>query len=135
MDERHPFYNPKRDLLVYHRRDAAGDKNLVVSTPDGSRCVQLTFYGSPAQSPCWRADGKKIYFIKKLAKPADLKNFYERPSDLRVLDVPEALETLKRQSQKHLKWLKEGRATEKLLAHAQARVDDYRFFLERYHSR
>lgn len=132
MDERHPFYNQKRDLLVYHRRDAAGDKNLVLSTPDGARCVQLTFYGAPAQSPCWSTDGKKLYFVKKLTKPPGLKHFYERESDLRVLDVPQALKTLHKQSKQQLKWLKQGRATERLLACAQARVDDYDFFLERY---
>lgn len=132
QDERHPFYNQKRDMLVYHRRDAAGDKNLVLSSPDGSRTAQLTFYGSPAQSPCWSPDGKKIYFVKKLPKPENLEHFYQRQADVRVIDVPKALEELKDQAKARLKDLQKSGAPEEIVAQAQAELDNYRYFLKKY---
>ena len=132
MDERHPFYNQRRDLLVYHRRDAGGDKNLVLSTPDGSRSAQITFYGAPAQSPCWSPDGKKIYFVKKLHKPENLEFFYDRQAEVRVMDVPQALEDLKDQAKARLKELKKLSAGEETIAQAEAQLDDYRYFLKQY---
>jgi len=92
-DERHPFYNEKRDLLAFHS-DETGDKNIWISTPDGSRRCQLTFYGNAAQSPCWSPDGKKIYFVKKLEKQPEGHHFFERQADIRVIDVKKALEEI-----------------------------------------
>lgn len=131
MDERHPFHNEKRDLLVYHRRKD-GDKNLVLSTPDGKRAVQLTFDGRPCQSPCWSPDGKSIFFIKKGLKPAEGRPFYERQADIRKLDVKDALEDLKDQAKRRLKTLEKAEAAEDLVAQARQELDDYRYFLKRY---
>lgn len=131
LDERHPFYNEKRDLIVYHRKGEDG-KNLVLSTPDGSRTAQITFYGSPAQSPCWSRDGKKIYFVKKLQEPDDLEHFYQRPAEIRVLDVPVALKDLKEQAKQRLKELTKSDAAPEVIAQAETELDNYRFFAKRY---
>jgi len=131
MDERHPFHNEKRDLLVYHRRKD-GDKNLVISTPDGQRSVQLTFDGRPCQSPCWSPDGKSIFFVKKGTKPEEGRPFYERQADIRKLDVKAALEDLKDQAKARLKGLEKAEAGEELVAQARQELDDYRYFLKRY---
>lgn len=131
MDERHPFHNEKRDLLVYHRRKD-GDKNLVIATPDCQRSVQLTFDGRPCQSPCWSPDGKSIFFVKKGSKPEEGRPFYERQADLRRIDVKDALEDLKDQAKARVKALEKADAAEDLIAQARQELDDYRFFLKRY---
>lgn len=130
-DERHPFYNEKVELMVYHRKEA-GDKNLVLSTPDGSRSAQLTFYGRPAQSPCWSPDGKKIYFVKKEAKQPEGEPFYVRKADVRVIDVESALKDLEKQAKKRLKKLKKSDADPELQKLAQQQLDNYEYFLRRY---
>ena len=131
MDERHPFHNDKRDLLVYHRRKD-GDKNLVLSTPDGKRAVQITFDGRPCQSPCWSPDGTEIYFVKTGIKPPEGQPFYERAADLRKIDVKAALEDLKDQCKSRLKGLEKSEAPEDLVAQARQELEDYRYFLKRY---
>ncbi|MCA9793740.1 MAG: PD40 domain-containing protein [Candidatus Eremiobacteraeota bacterium] len=130
-DERHPFYSPSMDLLVYHRKEA-GDKNLVLSTPDGSRTAQLTFYGHPAQSPCWSPDGKKIYFVKKDVKQAEGEPFYARQSEIRVMDVEKALKDLKKQAKDQLKKLEAEGAKPELVELARQQHDNYSYFLRRY---
>lgn len=130
-DERHPFYNEEVDLLVYHRKED-GDKNLVLSTPDGSRTAQLTFYGKPAQSPCWSPDGRKIYFIKKGTKPEGMQHFYERPTEVRVLDVKKALKDLVKQATERLESLEASDAPADLVELAREQRDTYRSFLARY---
>ncbi|MCA9776464.1 MAG: PD40 domain-containing protein [Candidatus Eremiobacteraeota bacterium] len=130
-DEKHAFYNKKRDLMVYHRK-VEGDKNLVLSTPDGSRTAQLTFYGHPAQSPCWSPDGKEIYFVKKDVRQADGEPFYHRQAEVRALDVKDALKDLAKQAQKRLKKLKSEGADETTLALAREQRDNYEYFLRRY---
>jgi len=130
-DERHPFYNEKVNLLVYHRKED-GDKNLVLSTTDGKKTAQLTFYGRPAQSPCWSPDGRKIYFIKKAKKKPDMEHFYERTADVRVLDVKTALKDLEEQAEERMKKLEKSGAESELVDLAREQLENYQYFLRRY---
>ena len=130
-DEKHAFYNEKRGLMVYHRK-VDGDKNLVLSTPDGSRTAQLTFYGRPAQSPCWSPDGKEIFFIKKDVRQPDDQPFYHRQAEVRALDVKDALKDLAKQAKERLKRLDREGADEATLALAHEQLDNYEYFLRRY---
>ncbi|MBI3928001.1 MAG: PD40 domain-containing protein [Armatimonadetes bacterium] len=130
-DERHPFYNEAMDLLVYHRK-ADGEKNLVLSTPDGSRSLALTRYGKPAQSPCWSPDGTRIYFVKKRERQPDGEPFFNRQADIRVLDVPRALKDLTRQAKHRLKVLEKQDASESLLERARQEYEDCKFFRNLY---
>ncbi len=129
--ERHPTYNEKKDLIAYHG-DATGDKNIWISTPDGERKCQLTFYGKAAQSPCWSPGGKKIYFVKKGTRQTAEQQFYERQTEIRVLDVKDCLKDLARQARDQVKGLKMANAPEEQIAAAQQRYDDYKFFLNKY---
>lgn len=130
-DERHPFYNSQRDLLVYHRK-VDGDKNLVLSTPDGSRTAQLTFYGHPAQSPCWSEDGKELYFVKKHEGPPEGAPFYQRQADIRAMDVKEALKELHTQAKERLKALEANGAERPVIDAAFEELENYEYFLRRY---
>lgn len=129
--ERHPTYNERRDLIAYHG-DATGDKNIWLSTPDGSRKCQLTYYGRAAQSPNWSPDGKKIYFVKKGIRQTPDQQFFDRQTQIRVIDVKDALKDLKEQAKTQVKGLKMANAPEDQVAAAQARYEDYKFFLDRY---
>lgn len=126
-DEKHAFYNKNVDLLVYHRKEN-GDKNLVLSTPDGSRTAQLTFYGRPAQSPCWSPDGKEIYFIKKDVRQPDGEPFYNREADVRAINVKKALKELTKQAQKRLSDLGDSEQADQ----ARLELENYQYFLRRY---
>jgi len=130
-DEKHAFYNEKVGLIVYHRK-VDGDKNLVLSTPDGGRTAQLTFYGRPAQSPCWSPDGKEIFFIKKDVRQPDDQPFYHRQAEVRALNVKDALKDLAKQAKKRLEKLEKDSADEETLALAREQRDNYEFFLRRY---
>jgi len=77
-DERHPFYNPRIDLVAYHSDDS-GDKNLWLATPDFERRIQVTFYGKPAQSPSWSPDGQTLYFVKKDARQPEGESLLQAP--------------------------------------------------------
>jgi Tol biopolymer transport system component len=129
-DERHPFYNPRVDLVAYHSDDS-GDKNLWLATPDFDRRVQLTFYGKPAQSPSWSPDGQTLYFVKKDARQPEGEPFYKRQADIRALDVPKALKDLHAQARERCRELEKDGASESLQAAAREALEDYRFFLER----
>ena len=130
-DEKHAFYNDEVGLMVYHRK-IDGDKNLVLSTPDGSRTAQLTFYGRPAQSPCWSPDGKEIFFIKKDVRQPDDQPFYHRQAEVRALDVKDALKELAKQAEKRLKQLDKEGADSATLALAREQQENYEYFLRRY---
>ncbi len=130
-DEKHAFVNDEVGLLVYHRKED-GDKNLVLSTPDGERSAQLTFYGRPAQSPCWSPDGKKIYFVKKDVKPEGDLPFFHRQAEIRVLDVKDALKDLAKQAKVRLKELEKEQAPAEVVELAQEQLDNYEYFLRRY---
>lgn len=129
--ERHPMYNEKRDLLAFHS-DETGDKNIWLGLPDGSRKCQLTFYGKAAQSPCWSPGGKKLYFVKKGTRQTEDQQFFDRQTEIRVIDVKDALKDLAKQAQAQVKGLKMANAPEEQVAAAQARLEDYKFFLEKY---
>lgn len=111
-DERHPFYNPQKDLLIYHR-EVDGEKNLVLSTPDGSRSVQLTF-GHRIQSPCWSSDGESVIFIEKGPKWKKKSAHFERDASINELRLGSCLRELAQQA--------EGRPE----------AEDYLYFLERF---
>lgn len=130
-DERHPFYNSEVDLLVYHRKENS-DKNLVLSTPDGTRTAQLTFYGRPAQSPCWSKDGREIYFVKKGEPPQEGQPFYTRQAEIRAIDVKNALKDLCSQAKKRLQKLEKKNADREVLDAAITDLENYRYFLRRY---
>lgn len=129
-DERHPFYNPRIDLVAYHSDDS-GDKNLWLATPDFERRVQVTFYGKPAQSPSWSPDGQTLYFVKKDARQPEGEPFYKRQADIRALDLPKALKDLCSQARERCHQLEKEGAPETLQAAAREALEDYRFFLER----
>ncbi len=132
-DERHPFYNPRIDLVAYHSDDS-GDKNLWLATPDFERRIQVTFYGKPAQSPSWSPDGQTLYFVKKDARQPEGDPFYKRQADIRALDVPKALKELHSQARERCHQLEKDGAHESLQAAARESLEDYRFFLERSRS-
>jgi Tol biopolymer transport system component len=132
-DERHPFYNEKVDLLVYHRKEN-GDKNLVLSTPDGSRTAQLTFYGRPAQSQCWSKDGGEIFFVKKGPKPPEGQPFFARQAEIRAIDVKDALKDLRDQARRRLESLEKAGADREQVDAAFQDLESYRYFLRRYQS-
>ncbi|MCE1248848.1 MAG: hypothetical protein LWY06_19595 [Firmicutes bacterium] len=130
-DERHPFYNEKVDLLAFHSNETH-DKNLWISTADGKKKCQLTFYGKAAQSPCWSPDGSKIYFVKKLDNQPEGQPFYNRQADIRVIDVKDALKDLKKQSKHQLKQLEESGADKAMIKQAEEKLETYKYFLKRY---
>lgn len=129
--ERHPFYNDNVGLICYHS-DETGDKNVWIREPDSDRRVQLTFYGKAAQSPCWSPEGDQIYFVKKGTRQAEGEDFFVRQADIRVIDVKEALKELKDQARAQVKELERGGAPEELVAQARERLENYRYFLEKY---
>ncbi|MBZ0253279.1 MAG: hypothetical protein K8I02_08065, partial [Candidatus Methylomirabilis sp.] len=131
VDERHPFYNAAVDLVTFHS-DETGDKNVWIATQDLSRRVQLTFYGKAAQSPSWSPDGRRLYFVKKLERQAEGEPFYKRQADIRTLDVPKALKSLKKQAKERVRELQSAGAPEAEVASARKALEDYKFFLERY---
>lgn len=133
-DERHPFYNDRVGLLAFHS-DESGDKNLWISTPDTRRRCQLTFYGKAAQSPCWSPDGRKLYFVKKLERQPEGAPFFQRQAEIRVIDVPKALEELAHQARQRCSRLEKEGASATLIDRARAEYEDYRWFRERYESR
>ena len=121
-----------RPVHAAMREAVAGDKNIWISTPDGERKCQLTFYGKAAQSPCWSPGGKKIYFVEKGTRQTAEQQFYERQTEIRVLDVKDCLKDLARQARDQVKGLKMANAPEEQIAAAQQRYDDYKFFLNKY---
>lgn len=120
-DERHAFYSEAKDLMIYHR-EIDGDKNLVLSTPDGSRSVQLTF-GERIQSPCWAPDGESVVFIEKGPKWSKDSQHFERDASIHRLELRSCLRELASQAE-------EGLA--KAGPQARARYQDYLFFLQRF---
>ena len=92
----------------------------------------MTFYGRPAQSPCWSPDGKEIFFIKKDVRQPDDQQFYQRQAEVRALDVKDALKDLAKQAKKRLEKLEKDSADEETLALAREQRDNYEFFLRRY---
>jgi Tol biopolymer transport system component len=128
-DERHPFYNEKNGLIAFHS-DESGDKNLWISNRDCTEKCQLTFYGKAAQSPCWTPDGKKIVFIKKLESVEEGAPFYTRESDIRVIDVRDALKDLAHQAKKRLKSAQKNGMESQVIESARNDYDNYRFFLK-----
>jgi Tol biopolymer transport system component len=131
IDERHAFYNEKIGLLTFHS-DEGGDKNIWLSTPDGSKKCQLTFYGKTSQSPCWSPDGKKIYFVKKQDSIPDDQPFYERQSDIRVIKVEKALEDLIEQTEDRIKKLKKNDGDKELISKLKEQKDNYKYFCKFY---
>lgn len=130
-DERHPFYNKKRDLIAFHS-DESGDKNLWLTTSDGNRRCQLTFYGKAAQSPCWTPNGKKIVFVKKLDSVPEGEPFYNRKADIRMIDVKDALKDLAHQAKKRVKHAEKNDSGKDVLERAEKEYQDYLFFLKRF---
>lgn len=130
-DEKHPFYNKNINLLAFHS-DETGDKNIWISTPEGDKRCQLTFYGKAAQSPCWSPDGKKIYFVKKGDAIPENEPFYNRQAEIKVINVRKALKELTKQAKDMVENLKSIGADRKAIEIAKEEYHTYKYFLEKY---